>query len=328
MEFGVPPRNEEVASFSLRMQQPSQLRAEKGIDYLGFIKLVTDLWKEVHPDIPIRPTQSPKYAKYPVIVYGLEMRKTHVTEPKKRFRETEYRRDDDTHLMIHAQRFDNVITFTVITENNPKYCETIIETFEDFMMEHTPVFKQMGVSEFTYVRRKPDHEVTKPDEDNDERAVSYLVVLEKVIVTEVGKLEHILVKARTDMRHYYSGSEFWWADPTDGSDENDIPEYLVCPNNPFELGDLVQIHRPNHNQDSSNNNMFDFVVPNHLPYGLFESAVYQVVNMDGPKIYLKNLDGRDIIVTSTGMGVITGAPDLSAFVDTEVVDDFGEPPSD
>src|SRR5690606_11131554 len=154
------------------------MRAEGNLSYLEFIRLVKYFWEEAHPDIPIRPSQSSNYARYPVITYGLNLRKTHAVEPKKRYRETIIQ-SEDKDIRLEAQRYDNVITFTVITEGNPELCETIIEAFEDFMQEMTHVFKRLGVSEMFYSRRLPDRERTSADDDAEERSVSYLVVLEK-----------------------------------------------------------------------------------------------------------------------------------------------------
>lgn len=170
------------------------LKAEGNLTYRQFIKLVQHLWAEGHPDIPIYPTQGGQQAKYPCIVYGLEVRKTHPVEPKPRFREAVVR-DGDTDVFIHGQRFQNIVSFTVVDENADR-AEVIIEIFEDFMLEFTPVFKRMGVSEFVYSRRLPDSEENRQGEDVARRSVAYMLTTEKIRYMEVEKINKFVIDAR------------------------------------------------------------------------------------------------------------------------------------
>ena len=62
------------------------IQAAGNLSYLEFISIVKLLWENIHPDIPIVPTQPAQYSTYPCIVYGLELRKSHSTEPKPRSR--------------------------------------------------------------------------------------------------------------------------------------------------------------------------------------------------------------------------------------------------
>ena len=62
------------------------LQAQGNLTYLEFITAVKALWENAYPSIKIKPTQSGDYAEYPVIVYGLELRRTHSSEPKPRTR--------------------------------------------------------------------------------------------------------------------------------------------------------------------------------------------------------------------------------------------------
>jgi len=47
------------------------LQAAGILTYLEFVSVVKLLWENLHPDIPIVPTQPAQYATYPCIVYGL-----------------------------------------------------------------------------------------------------------------------------------------------------------------------------------------------------------------------------------------------------------------
>lgn len=271
------------------------------------------LWAEAHPDIPIRPVQGALYEQYPVIVYGLEMRKPHQNEPKQRYREQHYTSvAQDNNVIIYAQRFDNVITFSAITQNNPEMCELLIETFEDFMHEYTPVFKELGVSDIFYTRRLPDREVTKKDEDTEERAVAYLVVLEKVRAVEVDKLKEILVRARKSVSSYYEGIEYWVFDGH---------QYLTSYEHPFQVGDLVQLESSGVNQDLyAMDESVTEPIPNSIPDGLHPNYLYKIKEVADNTITLENLNGSAVSIYSDGMGRLVGVESLDA--KGEVRDEF------
>jgi hypothetical protein len=171
-------------------------RAKGNLTYVEFIALVQQLWSESHPDIPFFATSGSQLARYPAIVYGLQLRKTHPQEPKPRVRENIRTAPDQPGIIITGQRFQNIVNFSVVTENDPEAAEAIIEAFEDFMQEMTPVFKEMGLSEFAYARRLPDSEETKSGEDIVKRTVCYMVTTEKVTQTSVDKLRQIIVHSR------------------------------------------------------------------------------------------------------------------------------------
>lgn len=187
---------------------PPRLRASGNLSYLEFIALVQQLWSGVHPDIPFLATGGNQTAKFPAITYSLQLRKTHPSEPKMRIREEIATSPDQEAMLISAQRFQNVVNFTAATENDPETAEQLIEAFEDFMMEYTPVFKEMGVSEFVYARRLPDAEVSRPGEDLVQRTVSYLVTTEKVIRSSVAKLNNVIAHIRVQDRRRIDALEY------------------------------------------------------------------------------------------------------------------------
>jgi hypothetical protein len=213
------------------------LQAQGNLSYLEFITAVKALWENAYPDIKIKPTQSGDYVHYPVIVYGLELRKAHSTEPKPRTRIS-----PNKDVAVFGQRFQNVITFTVITEttegsklkgttgrsSGPEVAEQIIEAFEDFMLEYTPVFKRLGASELVYARRLSDSEENRGSEDVNKRTVSYMLTTEKLFAMEVNKIEEIAIDVRRYMAYekeiwdqYYSHS----TPSTEGTDLNIIDLY-------------------------------------------------------------------------------------------------------
>jgi hypothetical protein len=198
------------------------LQAQGNLTYLEFITAVKALWENAYPSIKIKPTQSGDYAEYPVIVYGLELRRTHSSEPKPRTRIS-----PNNDVAVFGQRFQNIVTFTVITEttegaqlkgtvgrsSGPEVADQIIEAFEDFMLEYTPVFKRLGASELVYARRMSDSEENRGSSDTNRRTVSYMLTTEKMFAMEVQKIEEICVDVRRYMAYekelwdeYYYGS--------------------------------------------------------------------------------------------------------------------------
>lgn len=179
------------------------MRLRGNLSYLQFIRLVEALWEEAHPDIPFRPTGSNLTAVYPSIMYALELRKPHPSEPKMRARE-ELKDEEGQAYIINAQRFQNIVSFTVMTETEPVLAEEILEAFEDFMIEWTPVYKELGVSEFAYGRRIADTGASRPGEGVVRRAVTYMVTTEKIILSPVDLLQSISIEVRKafETEHY------------------------------------------------------------------------------------------------------------------------------
>lgn len=187
------------------------LQATGNLTYLEFIAVVKALWENAYPDIKIYPTDGGQYAEYPSIVYGLEIRKTHSTEPKPRTRNTQNYQD----IMVFGQRFQNVVSFTIMTKANQatasnelekrysgaQVADNLAEIFEDFMLEHTPVFKRLGASEFVYSRRLSDSEINRDSTDIVKRTITYMLTTEKLIATNVEKIEKIALDVRRYMAY-------------------------------------------------------------------------------------------------------------------------------
>jgi hypothetical protein len=213
LEFNAPmnPRAPE------RMRN-EPLRAEDNLSYLEFIALVKKLWEDGNPLVPFKPVQSQTYAFRAgnpsfdpalvesdtnikdvdvdcMMVYSLELRRPNANEPKMRLRE-QIITDGDVNYIVQGQRFENIIIFSAISKGGPELAEAVIESFEDFMFEHTPVFKRLGISEILYSRRTPDDEQSRFSDDIDKRSVAYLVVTEKIQTTEVAKIEEIILNVR------------------------------------------------------------------------------------------------------------------------------------
>jgi hypothetical protein len=116
--------------------------------------------------------------------------------------------EGDVNYIVQGQRFENLIIFSALTSSSdpdptdgkdnygPEFAEYLIEAFEDFMLEYTPVFKRLGLSEILYSRRTPDNEQSRFSGDLNKRSVAYLVVTEKIRTTEIAKIEEIVIFAR------------------------------------------------------------------------------------------------------------------------------------
>lgn len=238
--FPTPGINE--ANFDRASGNLPPLQAQGNLTYIEFIAAVKALWENAYPNIKIKPVQSGDYAEYPVIAYGLELRRAHSVEPKPRSRISPAK-----DVVIFGQRFQNIVSFTVITKatsgelkgssdrySGPEVAEKIIETFEDFMLEHTPVFKRLGASELVYARRLSDSEENRDAADVNKRTVTYMLTTEKLIGMEVQTIEKIAI----DVRRYMAIEKEIWDDFYLGS----TPSYE---NTELNIIDLDQTATPN-----------------------------------------------------------------------------------
>lgn len=279
-------------------QRDARLQAEGNITYLDFIRLVKEMWAEVHPDIPIWPTQGSQYAQYPCIVYGLETRTTFQNESKKRYREERKQTSEGKNTLIYGQRFQNIIRFSVITKKDPDLAEIIIELFEDFMENYTPVFKRLGVSDFFYARREPDDEGTRSGDDVSIRSVSYLVILEKMWTKEVDQIEQIVTNARQFIFNY--GQEFTVTAPA---------QVLTIEDHTFKTGDLVEVRAPHYTSGG------------YLPTGLQANWPYYVGTVTVDTVQLLDYTKSPITLSSSGSGkLILMKPNVD--VGAHVLEDY------
>lgn len=172
------------------------LRAQGRLSYLDFIDMVGELWLDANPKIPYVPFQGKNTAKYPALVWALDMRVPFREEPKPRLRQEVRDPVSGKTYLIHAWRFTNIVTFTAVTEKDPRLAEEIIENFEDMMITYTGAIKQAGISELRYYRRYADNEVTRPGDDLNRRTLAWEVTTEKVYQTNVERLEQVAIDLR------------------------------------------------------------------------------------------------------------------------------------
>lgn len=187
------------------------------LTYLQFVNLVKMLWEQSHPTIPIIPlgpgTDTFAYHDY-AIVYALELRKSHTVEPKPRMRQNVL----SNSYTIYGQKFQNIISFSVMTKigvvdggstpsslNDDTFksqiSDQIIEAFEDFMLEYTPVLKAAGATELVYSRRLSDSEINREEKDILKKTVTYMLTTEKTFAAKNDRIEKILIDVRTWMAY-------------------------------------------------------------------------------------------------------------------------------
>ena len=159
----------------------------------------------------------PGVGEYPAIIgYHLELRKSHTTEPKPRMRQNIVS-PGNNHYTIYGQRFQNIVGFTAMckvgTFQGPNgettrddldasvLCDQVIEAFEDFMIEYTPILKAAGASELVYSRRLADSEINRAGNDIHKRTVTYMLTTEKTYAIKNERIEKIAVDARTWMAY-------------------------------------------------------------------------------------------------------------------------------
>lgn len=222
-----------------------RLKAEGNLSYLEFIEVVKLLWENSYPDIPIVPTFGGAFANYPCIAYGIELKRAHNQEPKMRYRDKALG-EDGKYYIIEGQRFQNVVSFTVIVQadaakidgDSTRYvgaevADRVMERFEDFILEYTPVFKRLGASEFVYARRVSDTEVNMDQTDVVKRTVLYLLTTEKLSITGIDTVEKIVY----DIRQYIAAQH---ATPL-----QDYNKIIYANREQVDIVDLFQSATPN-----------------------------------------------------------------------------------
>lgn len=144
-----------------------------------------------------------------VIGYSLELKKSHSIEPKPRMRQNVM----SNSVTIYGQKFQNIIGFTVMSQANllqgdnaqttrddldtAILCDQIIDAFEDFMLEYTPILKAAGASELIYSRRLSDSEVNRDNKNIHKRTVTYMLTTEKTFAIRNERIESIKIDIRT-----------------------------------------------------------------------------------------------------------------------------------
>lgn len=161
-----------------------------------------------------------------IITYGVAQKKAHTGEPKPRMRQNvlisessqEFLPDGsltqkkDRYYTIYGQKFQSIINFNVLSkiklveDDSPGWSlaeeaysitEQVIDRFEDFMIEMTPIFKMIGASELVFARRLADVEITRNDQDIIRKSLQYMLTTEKTFAAPHGVLEKIAIDART-----------------------------------------------------------------------------------------------------------------------------------
>lgn len=244
------PSSSYSSRFNEALQAPGYRRLDQNgieeiytgsLSYLEFIALVKKLWEESFPTVPVLPFGVNREAyinysdsdtsnnkidqissassissldEFPAIIgYSLELRKAHTVEPKPRIRQNVL----GNSVTIHGQKFQNIISFTVMAKSGTLQgpdststrddvdtavlCDQIVEAFEDFMLEYTPIFKAAGASELVYSRRLSDSDINRETRNLHKRTVTYMLTTEKTFAIKNERINKIAVDARTWMAY-------------------------------------------------------------------------------------------------------------------------------
>lgn len=171
-----------------------RIQANGNLKFLEYIDLIEHLWKKNAPEIIFQPLGSKKVfnPERGYITYELDSRVPKESNIKPRLQE-KYDHPDNSNLKIavYSQSFDNYVNFTAF-HSNPRTAEEIIESFEQFMFEVTPVFKGAGLEEFIYSRRLPDNWEKRFGTDIASRTLVYMVTTQKIITIDQRKLQEIV----------------------------------------------------------------------------------------------------------------------------------------
>jgi hypothetical protein len=184
------------------INKSAHLKADNNLSYLEIIDLIKYLWEKGHPDVEFVPASSNGISSPDkgYIVYGLEGRSATKDYAKARpiemIRDTESGKD----IEVWMQSFDNFVSFASV-HRDPRVSEEIIEAFEDFMIESTPVLKSLGVGELLYSRRYPDREDARIGEDMCVRTVVYRIMIQKIRKVEHDLIEKISIDVRVWLRN-------------------------------------------------------------------------------------------------------------------------------
>ncbi len=175
-----------------------RLTANKNMEYLQFIDSVEYLWHAEHPEISFQPfadnhTFNPDKG---YIVYSLVDREPTQNNAKARYQEmVDHPDDPDKKLVIYTWSFMNSVKFTALHQN-PRIAEEIIEAFENFMIQTTPVYLELGVQSSMYGRRASDEHKTRYGDDLAARSLIWMVITQKVITTDLDRLKEILIEVQ------------------------------------------------------------------------------------------------------------------------------------
>jgi hypothetical protein len=178
-------------------------RAEGSLSYPLLMQALESVWKRVNPiAIPLYAYGVAKEeVTFPCIVFNLT-RRDRTDEIKPKVRE-EIHLQDGSFVRMRGQRFLDTVSFIICTDGDPRTADLLVETFEDFMLEYTGVFKRLGVSELLYGRRYKDTLDTSWGDNIVTRWVDYHVTTEKVYAEDQAKLEEISLMVRAQLEGTY-----------------------------------------------------------------------------------------------------------------------------
>lgn len=172
------------------------IQAKGSLTYLQFIQVVKNLWEEGNPEVAFVPMGGKQnwdpdkgyiiYSQDRAVVKGdqLKPRLRHIVDGA-----------TGKKIMVFTQSFNHIVRFTAV-HRDPAIAEQILESFEDFMIRPvTIIAKMLGLEELIYDRRPPSDMEKRYGDDVADRAVCYLVTVQKVLSIETDKLQEAYIQA-------------------------------------------------------------------------------------------------------------------------------------
>lgn len=175
-----------------------RLTASQNATYLQLIDTIGYLWNRDNPEIQFRAfaenhTFDPEKG---YVIYSLINREPTQNNAKARYQEMVQHPDDpDKKLVIYSWSFMNSIKFTALHQD-PRVAEEIIEAFEDFMISTIPIHLEIGIQSSMYGRRAADEHKARYGDDLAARSLIWMVVIQKIITTDLDKLKEILIEVQ------------------------------------------------------------------------------------------------------------------------------------
>lgn len=172
------------------------LQSKGNLTYRQFIDVLEYFWKLGHPDISFGPfgRQSIFDPELGYIIYQLDSKTPSENNPKPKLHEYKSAGADTT-AIIWLESFNTFVKFTAI-HKNPVIADQIADEFEQFMLEMVPVVKMLGAENVRYARRLSDSHETRYGDDLSSRSIIYMIVLQKILIEEISKLQQVYIQAQ------------------------------------------------------------------------------------------------------------------------------------
>lgn len=172
------------------------IQARSNMSYLQFIDVIDYLWSQGHPEIRFSPVGAASIfdPELAYIIYSLEDKKPKANHPKPKLYEIKQDVNDPSKkVAVFIENFNIMVKFTAI-HKNPRVAEELIEEFENFIIEMTPVLRMNGLESLLYARRLSDSHESRYGDDISSRSIAYMIGVQKMLTTDVTILDSVSIQ--------------------------------------------------------------------------------------------------------------------------------------